>query len=125
MSMASRRRNAYGDMKRSKMNIGILQIIFFPIGIANLLIWSFKRLIVTFDSISYRKYLDSDCERIEFTLDNKLGGEIHSYLSEGAKVFVEYSGSVYSVKSGNDWIGCISRDDNSIYEKFLQSTTLF
>ncbi len=118
MSMASRKKSANGEMGRAKMNIGILQIIFFPIGIANLLIWSIKRLIVTFDSISYRSNLESDCERIEFTLDNKLGGEFHSYLSEGAKVIIEYSGNVYSVRSGNDWIGCLNRNDNSLYEKF-------
>ncbi len=99
----------------------ILYVIFFPLGIAKLLLWAFKKTATANDIAQYNEAVESEMERMSFLLAGIPDDEAKGYLAEGVKLDFELSdeSSMITIRSGQDYIGYIDPRNVKAFEKFF------
>ncbi len=99
----------------------ILYVIFFPLGIAKLILWAVKKAATAGDIAQYNDAVDSDRERISFKLAGLPDDEAKGYLAEGVKLDFEFNdaSNMHTIRSGQDYVGYIDPRDVKAFEKFF------
>ena len=99
----------------------ILYVIFFPLGIAKLILWAVKKAASAGDISQYNDAVDSDRERMSFKLAGIPDDEAKGYLAEGIKLDFELSdeSSMITIRAGQDYVGYIDPRDVKPFEKFF------
>ena len=99
----------------------ILYVIFFPLGIAKLILWAFKKTATAGDIAQYSEAVESDRERTSFLLAGMPDDEAKGYLTEGVKLDFELSDetSMITIRSGQDYVGYIDPRHVKAFEKFF------